>query len=299
MRRLLRALFLLASGGWYTLLWATDRPVITATGTFQDKPIELVADFSPGDRQRPAALILHGFLTTKNFPTVQAMKQTAQEIGLAVLTPNLSYGYPSRRAPLKCTSLHRHRLQDDTAELDFWLRWLKKQGYTSTVLIGHSSASMLLIHYLKQHPSPPVKIRGVILTSLFYMSGPEMGTQPKEIAAARTALSKGDRQPRSWHHLFCHGNYLATPDAYLSYQQTLTRPYLITSLKHMAKRWPTYIIMGGADTRYKKTGHKLLDDYRESGANLIIIDEANHFFSQEHEFDLQDHLEEILNALTR
>ncbi len=270
-----------------------------ATHTFQDTPIELVADFEPGDTKRPAVLILHGFLTTKDFPTVQAMKRTAQELGFAVLTPNLSYGFPRRQTPLKCTSLHRHRLEDDANELAFWIQWLSDQGYPGVILVGHSSASVLMVHYLMSANPPPKNIRGVVLTSLFYVSGPEMGTRADEIAAAQKAVAENDTRPAQWHHLFCHGNYLATPDSYLSYQSVLTRRHILQGLRHVAKHWPTYVIMGGSDKRYEKTGRDLLDAYRDSGAKLIIIDEANHFFSQEHEFDLQDHLEDILNALTR
>lgn len=283
--------------------WLLASPIIhalpvTATGSFQDHTITLMADFSAGDPKQPAVLILHGFLTTKNFSTVQAISQTARDMGLAVLTPNLSYGYPSRQTPLKCTSIHRHRLQDDAQEVDFWLRWLKHKGYDRAILIGHSSASALLVHYLSTHTTPPVNIAGVVLTSLFYLSGPETGTNRAELARARQAVASHDTTPTNWHYLFCHGNYLATPESYLSYQ-IITRTYLIRHLRQVTARWPTYIIMGGADSRYRQTGRKLLDEYRHSGAHLIVIDEANHFFSREHEFDLQDHLEETLNALIR
>ncbi len=280
--------------GWQSIASAQ---ALSVRFSFHDHPITLKADFVPGPKTKPAVLILHGFLTTHRFPTVQAMRQSAEGVDLAVLTPTLSYDYPDRKQTLKCTSLHRHTVDDALAEIDFWLRWLQQQGYRSVILAGHSNASTLLLHYVETHPRPPLSVRGLVLTSLFYVSGPEMGTRPQELALARKMVNRGDRTPKKWHHLFCNGSYLATAQSYLSYQQTFTRAHLLQALRKVQAHLPVHIIMGGDDTRFAKTGRDLLNAYEQSGAQLHIIEQANHFFSDDHEFDLQERLEEILNAL--
>jgi alpha/beta superfamily hydrolase len=65
-------------------------------------------------------------------------------------------------------------------------------------------------------------------------------------------------------------------------------------LKHT--KIPSYTIMGGADKRFKKVGREWLNELESTPTNLIIIEGANHFFSNEYEFDLQDTLLKTLNA---
>jgi len=253
-----------------------------------------MAEYVPGDTRRPAVLILHGLLTTYRFHTVQAMKEAATELGFGVLTPNLTYAISQRRESMLCTSLHRHTLDTAAAEIHDWIDWLRKQGYPSVILVGHSAASQLFLYALRQKAREDV--RGLVLTSLFYLNGPELGTRQEELARAKTLVEQGETAPQKWHWVFCRGNFYATPQSYLSYMK-LTRPFILQALGEISARIPTYIIMGGADKRYQRTGREILDQYRQSGAHVVIIDGANHFFSSEYEFDLQDKLSEILQTL--
>ena len=54
--------------------------------------------------------------------------------------------------------------------------------------------------------------------------------------------------------------------------------------------------MGGADKRYQLVGENWLDQLKQTGTNLITVEGANHFFSSEHELDLQDLLQEIIQG---
>ncbi|SIN75113.1 Alpha/beta hydrolase family protein [Sulfurivirga caldicuralii] len=252
-----------------------------------------VADYTPGDTKRPAVLILHGLLTTNRFHTVRAMMETAQELGFGVLAPNLTYAIPRRNESVLCTSLHRHTLDMEAAEIHDWIDWLRQEGYPSVILVGHSAASQLFLYALKQKPRKDVS--GLILTSLLYLNGPELGTRQAELDKARRMIEEADSTPQKWHWVFCRGNYLATPESYLSYTK-LTRPFILQTLKEISARIPTYVVMGGADKRYERTGRNILDQYRQSGAHVVVIDGANHFFSSEHQFDLQDTLSDILET---
>ncbi|WP_294947736.1 alpha/beta hydrolase [Sulfurivirga sp.] len=289
--------------GWLTglvlclvLLPASARTV-TLTLERNGHPLTLSADYRPGETGRPAVLILHGFLTTNRFSTVRAMSETAEERGLTVLAPNLSYCYTHRRAPLQCTSLHRHTLQGDLQELDHWIDWLKKQGHRQVILVGHSSGSTLLLAWTASRTQTPV--HGLILTSLFPLSGGRLGTRSEEISLARSLLKSGNPLPKKWHFLYCRGNYLATPESFLSYVEALDRAHILQWLKSVSQRLPVEIIMGGADRRYAKAGRDLLDAYRQQGARVIVIEGASHFFDGEHEFELQDHLDRLLNELEK
>lgn len=290
-RRLYHLFILVGLLGTATLTFAEEiRYKLPSNG------LVAIADYTAGDTKRPAVFILHGLLTTNRFHTVQAMKESAEELGFGVLAPNLTYAIPERRQSLQCTSLHRHTLAMSAAEIHDWIDWLRKQGYPSVILVGHSAASQLFLYALKQKPRTDVQ--GVVLTSLFYLNGPELGTLSPELRLAKTMVARGDTAPRKWHWAFCHGNYFATPQSYLSSMQ-LTRDFILQALRDISAQIPTYVIMGGADKRYARTGRNLLDQYRHTQAHVIIIEGANHFFSSEHEFDLQDTLSDILQTLAK
>ena len=48
---------------------------------------------------------------------------------------------------------------------------------------------------------------------------------------------------------------------------------------------PVAIIMGGKDERFKQSW---VQGLRQTGAEVITIDGASHFFDSHHEFDLHD-----------
>ncbi len=288
--RLLRLAFLFVLGGILAPLSQAE----TIRYKLPSNNLVALAKYEEGDHHRPAVLILHGLFSTNAFPTVRAMMESAEDLGLGVLAPNLTYAIPERRQSVMCTTLHHHTLNQDVAEIHDWIDWLHRQGYPGVILVGHSTASQLFLHALRWKPRHDV--RGVILTSLFYFKGQELGTVPAELKKASSLIARHDTSPQTWHFAFCHGNYLATAQSYFSYMR-LSRPYILKALHELSASTPTWVIIGGTDKRLRRTGRNLLDQYRQSGAHLIIIKGANHFFSSEHEFDLQDRLSEILQTL--
>ncbi|WP_373019062.1 alpha/beta hydrolase [Thiomicrorhabdus sp.] len=248
------------------------------------------ADYQLGQKDKPAILILHGFLTTNQFHTIRSTVQAFHDAGYSTLAPTLTLNINQRKQSVKCNSVHTHTLENDVTEITEWINWLEQQGHKQIVLVGHSSGSLELIAQLAQNHDPKIKL--AIFTSLFYLSGPELGISQADFDYATEALKNHNNQPHKYSFLFCKNNYYATADSFLSYQ-TLNRQNVLNYLK--ALTIPNYTIMGSADKRYKSVGLNWLDELKESGTNLIVIEGANHFFSSEYEFDLQDRLIEITN----
>ncbi len=249
------------------------------------------AEYSKGMPNKPAVLMLHGFLTTNQFHTVRSMAQAYNEAGYTTLAPTLTLNISQRKQSVKCNAIHTHTLENDVLEVKHWIQWLKDQGVQEIVLLGHSSGSPELMHFLAHNEEPTIKL--AIFTSLFFLSGPELGTLQSEIDHARNALKNNNMQPHKYSFLFCKNNYFATPESFLSYQK-LDRAYLLDNLKNL--KVPSYTIMGGEDKRYQSVGHKWLDELEQTGTHLIVVEGANHFFSSEYEFDLQDQLIKITDA---
>src|SRR5512143_3234937 len=115
------------------------------------------AEYVVGERNKPAVLLLHGFLQTREFPTVTMLARGLQDAGYTVLSPTLSLDIPNRTQNLACEAVHKHSMDDDVAEIGRWVDWLKSQGYRFIVLVGHSFGSLQLLVYLSTHPDPAVK----------------------------------------------------------------------------------------------------------------------------------------------
>lgn len=259
------------------------------TQSIEALDIKASAEFLKGDKNKPAVLILHGFLTTNRFHTVVSMGKGLHDEGYTVLTPTLSLDINKRNSSVKCNSIHTHTLEKDVLEIKDWIDWLYNKGYKDILLVGHSSGSQELLEYLNTYDDS--RIKAAIFTSLFYLNGAELGISAKEVEYAKSLLARKQNKPNRYNFLFCKNNYFATPQSYLSYLK-LDRQYVLQSLTKLTI--PSYSIMGGADKRYQSVGRNWLNELEETGTNLIIVDGANHFFSSEHEFDLQDEINAIL-----
>ena len=274
------------------LLFAPPLKAERVTLQASDSHVQGQARYLDNGRERPAILILHGFSATHNYPTVQALQDYFTLSGFTTLAPTLSLQIPLRSQPVQCNSLHTHTLQQDIIEVKVWINWLEQQGHNQIILIGHSSGSQTLLEAMI--PQTPESIKALILTSLFYLNGEELGNLESEIQIAQKLLAQGNNAPRKFNFLFCQNDYLATPESYLSYL-TITRARVLETINQLSV--PSYSLMGSADSRYSQVGEKWLSELDASQTELSIIEGANHFFTGEHEGLLHDQVESIINKL--
>lgn len=241
--------------------------------------IRASAEYLAGQRDKPAVLLLHGFLQTRDFPTITALARGLQDAGYTVLSPTLSLGIPGRTQSLACEAVHHHSLDDDVAEISRWVDWLKSRGHRAIVLLGHSFGSLQLLAYLSARPDPAVK--SLIAASLI---------EAQVGRAARTALiaqlqNRVQTDPRALvsHALSFCKLYRAPPAALLSYVRW-DQARLLAALKQSPVG--ATLIMGDADST---VGRDWLKALRHIGMPMLIVPGANHFMDGEHEFDLLDH----------
>lgn len=244
------------------------------------------AEYSPGDPVRPALLVLHGFLQTREFQATKNIIDGLSDMGYGVLGPSLSLGVGNRRKSLSCEALHKHTLEEDLKELDRWVDWLLQQGYTSVVLVGHSWGGQHALAYVAQYPNRP--ITAVVAVSLVRSRQDEQ-TLAAQNEQASVRLQAGATGLNNYALNFCK-KYTATAQSYLSYAQW-TDTKVLASVKNA--RPPVYVILGGSDRRIDDLWVTAL---RSSGAVVSRIAGADHFFSSQYEFDLLDELANNLNA---
>ena len=246
------------------------------------------ADVHAGKIGLPAVLVLHGFLQTRAFPTVANTIEALSTAGYTVAAPTLSLGISQRDKSLSCEAVHLHTLDDDAAEVAFWVRWLTQKGHKRIVLVGHSFGNLQLLTYLSRAPAPAVK--QVLMISLTDVEVKQDAQQRARLAQdLRDRVARGNKALVQAEFGHCK-KYVSPPAALLSYM-TLSRRSILDSLTKSAV--PVEAIMGSKDDRM---GPDWLEKLASHGIAVRVIPGASHFFDNQYEFDLQ---EAVLQALPR
>lgn len=237
------------------------------------------AEYRVGKRDKPAVLLLHGFLQTREFSTVNTLAAGLHDAGYTVLSPTLSLNIPNRTQSLACEAVHRHSMDDDVAEIGRWTTWLKSRGHPAIVLLGHSFGSLQLLAYLSGKPDAAVK--GYIGTSLIEA---QTGTtaRPELIADLNSRILKKQRGLVTHSLSFCR-KYTSTPEDLLSYLRW-DQAHVLASLKQSPVR--TKLVMGDSD---EMLGGGWIKALQHVQTPMVIVSGANHFMDGEHEFDLLEH----------
>ena len=238
------------------------------------------ANFQAGRKGRPALLVLHGFLQTREFPTVASVVEAASTAGYATLAPTLTLGVSQRNKSLPCEALHVHTLDEDVAEVEFWVRWLVKKGYTRIILAGHSYGNLQILKYLGRNPAPAVK--QALMISLTDVERKQSAQQRARLADdLRARLAKGNQALVDAEFGHCK-KYVSPPAALLTYLE-ISRGSILEALANVPV--PTEVILGGNDDRM---GSDWIEKLVSRGISVRVIPDASHFFDNQYEFDLQE-----------
>lgn len=246
----------------------------------------VTAEYRPGASGSPAVIVLHGFLQTRNYLTVTNIADSATEAGYSVLLPTLSLGVSERKKSLQCDAIHNHSFKKDIEEIDFWVKWLEKKGHKKIVVIGHSFGSLHLLGYLIDYANPAVT--QYIGTSLLDVSK-EIDNEKFQAftKSAMDRITNNDKSLGEYSVSYCK-KYLAPASAYMSYA-SWTRQSILDSIKNI--KIPITVILGAKDKRLDLNWKSDLVKY---GSDVIMIEEANHFFSGGQEFELLDVVQKLL-----
>lgn len=238
------------------------------------------ADYQAGEKGRPAVLILHGFLQTREFSTVRRLGEAVHEWGYSVLSPTLSLGIDARLQSLPCEAIHTHDMEQSVQELRLWVEWLVSQGHEHVILVGHSAGSATQVAYLDGTPHPAVR-QAILLSLVAFGPGPLSFETEAHAEAARAALAEGGVTVGEYAMAFCR-QYPATPASFLSYYDW-SRARIGAALRRT--QIPVQVVIGSADQRMTPEWVRIM---QESPAEVVVIEGANHFFHDVAEFDLLD-----------
>lgn len=245
------------------------------------------AEYWPGEADLPAVLLLHGFLATREFPTIHRLSEALAGEGFSVLAPTLSLGMSRRRQSVACEAIHTHSMEQDVAELRTWTRWLAERTGKAPVVIGHSAGGAQLTAMLDADRD--LEIARAILVSLSYF-GEEQGPDEAGFLRARATADQTLAADAMYRYSLSYcKTYVTTPSNLLSYLKW-DKERLMLALT--GSEVPVSVIYGDRDERIDKVW---IETLRTGGAAVRPVAGANHFFDLAHEFDL---LDEVLRAIS-
>lgn len=252
-----------------------------------EKGLIATADYLPGDTDKPVILILHGFLQTRDFITIQQLASSLYERGYSLLLPNLTLGINGRNNSLTCEAIHTHSMDQDIKEISRWVHWAAHESQKKLVVIGQGKGSLQLTAYLSSHPDAPVD-QSIFISLIPFGQGPIARETLEESSRADHDLSHDPGSLNEYGLVYCK-RYLTTAGNYLSYVMWDQA----TTLEALSRiHTPIGIILGGDDQRLDSSWNQQL---QQLDIQLIQMVGVNHFYAREYEIDLLESLKKLLD----
>lgn len=247
------------------------------------------ADFHPGVPAQAAVLLIHGFLQTQHSQPISTLASNLASKGYSTLSPTISLGINRRKQSMPCEMVHTHFINDDSAEINYWVSWLANKGYKNIVLVGFSSTGNVEVLLHNTQGSHPAVSKSILISmNPVAISQAEL----KKARAANVSHLEKSKQPNVYSVGYCRKNFFATQASYLSYAQYHEANMLALISQNTI---PTDYIFGSADTILPNNWIAQIKALKPH-SKIIVIEKANHFFDGEFEFDLAEKVEQSLKS---
>ena len=247
---------------------------------------KIIADYLPGSSDSNPVLILHGFLQTKDFSTVNMLATALNDSDYTVLSPTLSLGINNRKQSLSCEAIHTHSLDSDVDELKQWIEWLHRKTGKKVTLIGHSSAAQVLLKY---YESNKVEFIGhtILISVPYFVSSPDAKENKNNFKKAQAAVKENSDLLDTYSLGYCetYPTYARNFLSYYNWGRDKTSNIIAKYSEQI------FIILGTNDKRIDEAWRQQLQNINSS---TYLIEGANHFFDQTHKFDLIDTVEMLI-----
>jgi pimeloyl-ACP methyl ester carboxylesterase len=243
----------------------------------------------------PVLLMTHGTLAHNRMEIMRSLQGVFKDRGFSSLAINLSLGLSERTGMYDCPTPHTHRHTDALDEIGLWLDWLKGQGVSSVVLLGHSRGGNQTAWFAAERDDPAIRSTLLIAPQTWseeYAAkdyeqrykkalGPVLAMAQQKVDSGRA-----DEMLEGVDFIYC-ADAKASAGAFVSYYRPDPRmdtPHLVTRL-----RKPVLVVAGSADTVVKGLIEKM-EPLAAAAPNveLAVIDDAGHSFRDLYAEDLAD-----------
>jgi pimeloyl-ACP methyl ester carboxylesterase len=245
-------------------------------------------------------LITHGTLAHGRMEIIQSLQDLLQARGLNSLAITLSLGIDRRQGMYDCSAPHRHTQVEAIAELGAWVEWLRREGATRVVLLGHSRGGNQVAWYAAEHPDPV--LAGLVLvapnrtepdfTAASYAKAFQTELAPVlEKARAMVEKGQGGELLSPVGFLYCP-DASASAEALLSYYEV--NPRMDTPTVVQTLELPTLVVGGSADQQAPGLDQAFTPAAEAGKVRLVVIDGADHFFRDLYGEDAADAIAEFV-----
>lgn len=248
-------------------------------------------------------LMTHGTLAHNGMEIIQTLQDLLNENGLNTLAINLGLGISDRHGMYPCETLHTHKHTDAVDEIDAWVGWLKDQGATSIVLLGHSRGGNQAAWFTAERSDDAVKAAVLIAPQTWdeasevtdYEARYSKPLAPQlEKAQALVKAGKGDTKLEHTDFIYCPDTEV-TADSFAAYYTPDSRfdtPSLLSGIGV-----PVLVFSGTEDTVVAGLADKLSKLENADRVEHVAIDGADHYFRDLYAEDLVDAIVDFLDRL--
>lgn len=248
-------------------------------------------------------LMTHGTLAHGRMEIIDSLQTALKDQGVTSLALTLSLGVSDRSGMYDCATPHTHRHQDALNEIDSWVEWLKQQGVTEVVLLGHSRGGNQTAWYAAERDQPLIKgsvLVAPMMWSAEYAASSYQTSYGKPLAPllaqAQALVDAGTPQTLidTIDFIYCKGSS-ATAAAVVSYYADDHHRHTPSLLPLLSK--PVLVVVGSEDQVVKGLGDKVAPLVDGSQIQLVTIDGADHGFRDLYAEEIVELMVEFMQGL--
>ncbi|MBL4614194.1 MAG: alpha/beta fold hydrolase [Magnetovibrio sp.] len=245
-------------------------------------------------------LLTHGTLAHNKMEIIVSLQRLLAERDISSLAPTLSLGLDSRTGMYDCKVPATHKHSNAMVEIGLWLEYLKGQGVKNVVLAGHSRGGNQTAWFAAREDDAIVSKVVLIAPQTWTEEALAKGfekthkqTLAKAFAAAQAKVDsgKGAEFMKGVGVLYCPGADV-TADSFISYYEKDDRMHTPNLLPMIAK--PVLVIAGSEDKVVKGLIEAVEPMADGEKIQLVVIDEAGHFFLDFFAEDAADAIAEFI-----
>lgn len=229
-------------------------------------------------------LITHGTLAHNGMEVIKAMQAGLAERGFNSLAITLGLGLDNRQGMYDCAVPHKHKHTDSLDEIGAWMGWLKAEGVSKVVLMGHSRGGAQTALFAAERPNPLVS-KVVLLAPMTYDEKAESASyqarygkplaEPLAKASALIKAGKGGEMMKDTGFIYCPGA-TASAASFVSYYQPDPRLGVVAPLSRI--KAPTLVIAAANDEVVKGLPEMVKPLADGKTVKLVTVPNADHFF---------------------
>jgi len=257
------------------------------TITLKHNDIQLTANLKLADGKTlkdDIILMTHGTLAHGKMEIMATLQNLFAENGVSTLAITLGLNQDARTGFYDCNRLHTHKHTDAIDEIGLWMNWLKQQGTSNVILLGHSRGGNQVAWYASEYDSPMIKKLILIAPQTWNIHEVKNNYKKnynKELipvlnhAKALVNQNRGEVPLKHTDFIYCKDTTVAA-ESFVSYyndDKRMDTPYLVSEYKK-----PTLFITGSEDKVYKGLDEAVKFLSSRNNIKGHSIEGADHFF---------------------